>query len=414
MKAYIISKNEFISSFFGNYLEENGYSLHSHVSILDAWQDIRLDTETPIIFIQYQKDNEENDSFVQRIRKFDALQDRHSFLIYLYSTTRHKMDNSLKASKSTIDMHLTSPSVSLTDQFETIQMFTALMRIVHYEQKVKKQTTELFEYAEKMEHLAQQRAEQLIHADRMVTLGTMSAGIAHEINNPTSFISGNIQTIERGWNMIQDTLKENHVLQDNERLTLITNEFPNMIQGVKKGVERITNIVKGLKLYSRQEKSSKQSLNLITCINDALEMCRAIAKKVTIQTNYAHETLYVNADRTQLSQVIVNLITNAADALAQSSSPLIVIDVSCDTTTIEITCRDNGPGISDAVLQKLFNPFFTTKDKSTGTGLGLSISKGIIEDHGGIIRATSTENSGACFIITLPVSQAPLNEETPK
>ncbi len=412
MKAYILSEDINLISFFKPYLESNQFTLQAYPSAIDAWKDIRIDTDTPLVILPHQNEKNNFEKLTNRIRKMDSLQKRHSFIISMYAPSLHKKDNPVNILNPAIDMHMKTPDSSGSESFETIQMFNAIIRIVNYEVTFKKQTTELYEYAEEMEHLAQQRAQQLIHADRMVTLGTMSAGIAHEINNPTSFISGNIQTIERGWNILKETFEDTIQLQDNNQVNLIIDEFPNMIEGVKKGVERITTIVKGLKLYSRQENVSKQVVNLCDCIQDALQICGAITKIIPVHTHFAQKIINVNADHTQLSQVLVNLITNAKDALTTTDNPKIDIDITIHNKTITLQFRDNGPGIPDDVLEKLFNPFFTTKDKSKGTGLGLSISEGIINDHGGTISASSDAHTGACFTITLPLVQTLSQEDT--
>jgi len=271
-------------------------------------------------------------------------------------------------------------------------------RIINYE-------TKLAEFASKMETLAIERGKQLAHADRLATLGVLTSGVAHEINNPATFISGNAQTLEMLW---PDILKRLSLVTDSEsedrRLQLIIAEFPQMISGIKTGVERISRIVSGLKSYSRETKIKKQPFSIVAAIDLALEICHNRLKhNIGITRKHPEQLPEINGDIQQVEQVLINLLVNASDAMEKSADKKLSITVEQQDNLLQVIISDSGPGIPPEALEKIFNPFFTTKSEQKGTGLGLSISKGIIEEHGGTLTAVNNPAGGAQFVVTLPI-----------
>ena len=260
-----------------------------------------------------------------------------------------------------------------------------------------------------MEELAELRAKQLLHADRMATLGLVSAGVAHEVNNPATFISGNVQTIKQFWGDVEWVLRERleHTDGDEARkLVFVLEELPKALEGIHGGVKRIAKIVKGLKLYAGHQTSAKSVCAVGTCVERALDLCRYQLKKSTSIERDVPDTLpAIFADSQQIEQVIINLVMNGVDAMEGSPNPTIRVTANGDDASITLYIEDNGPGIPDAVIEKIWDPFFTTKSASKGTGLGLAICKSIVEDHGGQLSVENKQEGGARFRVELPISK---------
>lgn len=262
------------------------------------------------------------------------------------------------------------------------------------------------QYSENLEQLVEERTRQLIASDRMVQIGTLSAGVAHEINNPTAFIRGNIQTFERFWPIIQEALESEPVNDPDqkEKITFIRDEVPKIINGILKGTQRISKIVSGLKTFAHQGQSRKTEVDLNEIIKESLELCHTVLKhEVEVSLETTEEPVLITADAQQLEQVLVNLITNAAHAMEGSQQRRLTIASRILEDQVEISVSDTGYGMDKETLKKIWNPFFTTKPVGKGTGLGMSISQGIIEDHDGTIRIESTLGQGTTFFITLPM-----------
>jgi len=232
--------------------------------------------------------------------------------------------------------------------------------------------------------------QQLLNHAKIVELGELSAGIAHEINNPLTVINA------RSFSMLK-MIDKNAV----------------EIEKVKSGVlqinrmaQSISRIVEGLKHLSRNTDSDAfENVCLIKVVEDSLELLYDRIKhnsiKLKIETESAREIAIVGKS-TQLMQVIVNLLSNAIDSICERDDKWIELIITPVADVVEIKITDSGHGISPEVLEKLFEPFFTTKTQGKGTGLGLSLSKRIIELHHGELYYDAS-SSHTCFVISLPV-----------
>jgi two-component system NtrC family sensor kinase len=260
-------------------------------------------------------------------------------------------------------------------------------------------------YALEMEALAEKRAQALLHIERLSTLGTLSAGVAHEINNPATFISVGIQTIERVWAYIEQGLaggtqkKHDH----GDRIAFALANVPEIIVNIKSGVSRIQKIVGALRSYAHAGESHKRPCDVSQCIADTLELCdNKLKNEIQLISRGSADMPQIQADPQQIVQVLVNIIINAVDAMEGRELRKLVVETKNTGETAIIVIEDSGPGIDPAMIGRIWDPFFTTKPPDRGTGLGLSISKGIIEDHGGTIRVEKGTIGGARFIIELP------------
>lgn len=273
------------------------------------------------------------------------------------------------------------------------------------------------------------RTQQLIQSEKMATVGVLSTGIAHEINNPNTFIRTNLQLmseyIKRLKPRLEDLSIEKNIKSARE---IILNEFPSMIKEALNGTERIQKIVAGVKHYAHKgDGKFSENVDIREVIAQSVSLVRAkLRKHITITESYLN-LKEIKGEFSKLEQVFVNLLVNAADAIedkvkekrAQGDSGFMgLIDVSA--TIIEgddyetesapdyliLTFFDNGPGIDKGKIKKVFDPFFTTKAVGVGTGLGLYISYEIIKQHGGKITIQSEPGEGTAFIIKLPVEGA--------
>jgi two-component system NtrC family sensor kinase len=280
-------------------------------------------------------------------------------------------------------------------------------RIVQYETLLAEQNAQLQRYSCEMEKIAEERSKQLVHAERMATVGVLSAGIAHEINNPTAFISGNIQTLERFCRDLEPSLRKQmeENSENREKLEFILGEMPKTVEGIRKGVARISRIVNGLKSFCRKNKDSGETAvcDLNTCIGQALELCHnALKYNVTVNKDIAEDLPQIKADSQQIEQVLINLFVNAVDAMKEMEQGILSVAAQCVGGTVTVKVSDNGQGIPDDKLNDIWQPFFTTKPPDKGTGLGLFTVQSIIENHEGQIKVENKSSGGAEFTFTLP------------
>jgi PAS domain S-box-containing protein len=268
----------------------------------------------------------------------------------------------------------------------------------------------------------QQAQTQLIQAEKMSSLGQMVAGIAHEINNPVSFIFGNISYIKeytrsliKLLEMYRDEFPEAPPAIQSEmdalELDFLLDDLPKILSSMKVGAIRIRDIVRSLRSFSRLDESAMKSVNLHEGIDSTLMILEHRLKAqsdsplIQVVKEYGELPL-VECYAGQLNQVFMNIIANAIDALEeQKSNPGIIrIRTEVEGTFVAIAISDNGTGMTDKVKQRIFDPFYTTKAIGSGTGMGLAISHSIIvEKHQGEINCISDVGKGTEFIIKIPI-----------
>lgn len=296
--------------------------------------------------------------------------------------------------------------------YDPVELYSRLKvacRLVESGLLLRQQNLELNRYAKEMEGLAEERSRMLIHAERLATLGTLTAGVAHEVNNPNTFISGNAQTLQRCWPRIKRCLEQELVAHpEDKKLAMMLEEVPKMLDGIRTGVSRITTIVNGLKRYAGVGKNTLEPCDINRCIENALLLCTThLKRKVQVIKALMADPPSLMGDSQQLEQVFVNLFTNAADAfdeLPKDTAHYLRIQTLVEGSRILVNIEDNGPGIPEQVLESIWKPFFTTKKAGKGTGLGLAISQGIINDHSGTITVANLPEAGVRFTIALPSS----------
>ncbi len=276
----------------------------------------------------------------------------------------------------------------------------------------------------------------LVESEKMASLGVLTAGVAHEINNPVNFISGGIQSLQENYNEIEILLKDllaYHENQSNElwekisvrkaelALDKLLPEVEDLFMSIRNGAKRTTDIVKGLRNFSRLDETDMKKAKLEEGIDNTIILLNNKFKnKIDILKEYG-DTPEIMCFPGQLNQVFMNILYNAADAISLHGE--IKVKTWVETDTLKISIKDNGSGMPEEVRSRIFEPFYTTKEVGKGTGLGLSISYGIIEKHKGTIEVKSIERKGLSiqeqaglsagalaeagteFIITLPITK---------
>lgn len=260
---------------------------------------------------------------------------------------------------------------------------------------------------------------QLSETEKMAALGQLTAGVAHELNNPINVINASIVGVERNlikaydlldeYQKVEVTSKDEKTLKRIEKLSKDVNSLEtrklvfDVIDDVKIGSKRTTHIVSSLQKFSRLENEEKKAQDLHASIEETLMLLRtAINPKIKIVKLFDPSIDTINCYGYELNQVIMNLIINAKQALDGEGTITIITENLGDS--ISIVVKDDGCGMSEETKKNIFTPFFTTKPIGKGTGLGLSVSYGIIEKHGGAIHVKSKPGSGSEFIINLPKS----------
>ena len=267
---------------------------------------------------------------------------------------------------------------------------------------------------QKAENEAQLRQEQLIEAEKMVSLGILAAGVAHEINNPANFIMLNTPILFDVWKDTEPILKEFRNSYGDFKLgginsTEIEKSIPPLFEGIMDGVERIKKIVSGLRNYARKgNQELTEAVQIDKVVNVSLTLLSNVIKKSTAscKVKIQERLPFVKGSSQKLEQLLINIIQNACQSDPDKKIDLEISASSYKKTgSVAIQIKDNGKGIPEKYLKHITDPFFTTKQTRGGTGLGLSISAGIVKEHNGKIEFLSQENIGTTVIVSLPAYQ---------
>ena len=255
--------------------------------------------------------------------------------------------------------------------------------------------------------------QQLIHSEKMASLGRLVAGVAHELNNPISFVYGNTLAMKRYAARLERYLAAVHgnvppgeleTLRSELRIDRLIDDLPSLIDGTVEGAERTRDIVDALKRFSAPDRDERRVFDLVEVIERAVQwVAKATANQFEV-TLKLPPVLEVAGSPGQVQQVVMNLVQNAADATENARERHLEITGRIEDGQAVIEFRDSGPGIPAGNLDKLFDPFFTTKPVGRGTGLGLAISYGIVERHGGKLAAGNHPRGGALFSLRLPLA----------
>jgi len=237
---------------------------------------------------------------------------------------------------------------------------------------------------------------QFMQAEKMATVGVLAAGVAHEINNPLTSILGFTDGLKRRLPRLEDKV-ETEVLED----------MREYVQTIRQEGQRCQEIVQNLLTFSRPRNSPFGQVNLRRLVIDCLKIIHYRLKKcpqVSVQLNMDSDLPFVHGDEAQLKQVVLNLLTNALDALSGQGVLRILVKREPDSM-VSLEVEDSGPGISPEYLERVFDPFFTTKPVGEGTGIGLSTCYNIVQAHSGRIYVCSEPEKGSSFRILIPLPE---------
>ncbi|MFT5113407.1 MAG: two-component system NtrC family sensor kinase [Kiritimatiellia bacterium] len=295
------------------------------------------------------------------------------------------------------------------------------------EDLLERRSRELFETNETLSvafHDLQNQKEQMVLQEKLASIGLLAAGVAHEINNPVAFIRSNLDTLHNYFTSIKlilDTYKALEVkiensahkttfkseldclktLAEEHELNYIKEDAVISIEESLVGTKRVEDIVRNLKGFSRNDKDERRKTNINECIDSSINLVwNEIKYKCEIERHY-QEIPEIYACTSQLNQIFNNILLNASHAIEETGT--IEIHTSADAANVQIVFIDNGTGIPEANLNKLFDPFYSTKDVGKGTGLGLYVSHGLVQKHQGTITASNNPGKGARLQISLPI-----------
>jgi len=335
-----------------------------------------------------------------------------------------------------IAIEVTLLSIALADRINVLKKEKELsqaeaLRIAHENERIIREQNTLLEVRVKERTLElntaledlKQAQSQLIEQEKMASLGQLTAGIAHEINNPINFVTSNVSPLRRDVDMIfnaidfiegvalsdasaDDKRSQLDEYKEEQELDYLQTEIRHLLNGIYNGASRTAEIVKGLRIFSRLDEDDLKRADLNEGIDSSMIILNNQLGNIQVIKEYGDLPL-VECYPGKLNQVFLNILSNGIYAVhkqfGNKSGGEIRITTGANHENVEIRFKDNGIGIAEENQKKIFDPFFTTKDVGEGTGLGMSIAYNTIKRHNGSIRINSSPGNGAEFIITLPV-----------
>lgn len=365
---------------------------------------------------EHKKKTGETFSAEVRLNKFQLAGDD-----YLFATVRD-VSNNVKI-KEEIIKHRNNLEQMVSERTHEIEALNEELQQTNEELLVtNEQLHKQKDVLEKALKKLKETQEKLVQSEKMASIGMLTAGIAHEINNPVNFISSSVQAIVSvleniveidkqykllSTNNFETKIKEIEQLKDQMRYDRSIELLPSAISSIKVGIDRTTEIIKGLRFFTRSEESVLEPTDIHASIDTALVILKNKYKnKIKIQKKYTELPLF-NCVAGKITQVFMNVISNGIDSIYMKNEltedERITITTLHQDNSIKISIADTGVGISSKNIKSIFEPFFTTKKVGEGTGLGLFISNGIIHEYEGTIKVKSEKNKGAQFYITLPL-----------
>lgn len=276
------------------------------------------------------------------------------------------------------------------------QYYKKMTQLYHYDAQLldeKNQLQVLLEDLKSAQAEVNTQKARADHASRLAAIGEMASGIAHEINNPLSIIQGYVKQLQ--------TIPEINLMKESDKI-----QYLERTEKIQNAVTRIGRIINGLKLFSHQKKDiGFELVDFQKIVDNTLELCaeRFYLNAINLYVEQAPKNL-VKVNIAQITQVLHHLLNNAFEAVIGATNPEVRVSIKIIGKYLHVYIQDNGVGITDQIKERIFIPFYTTKEVGKGAGLGLSISKGIIENHGGNIQLEENSDSKwTTFVFTLPL-----------
>ncbi|MBD2181765.1 ATP-binding protein [Aerosakkonema funiforme] len=409
-----------------NHLSMYNYNIIQAISGADALQIV--ETQRPdLVVLDIMMPKVSGYEVCQKIREHHSVNE----LPILMLTAKNQIADLVQGFSVGANDYLTKP-VSKNELIARIQTQIKLCNLEALRQSEAREREKARQLEEALQRLQRTQA-QLIQTEKMSSLGQLVAGVAHEINNPTNFIYGNIIYIKQYSEQLLDlvtlyqqqypnpTAEIAEALLDNE-IEFLSEDLERILSSMQNGAERIRKIVVALRNFSRHDESETKPVNIHEGIDSTLMLLQSRLKpeggslEINVIKEYGNLPK-VTCQASQINQVFMNILGNAIDALEgyskfqvanlKESHPVPTIRIRTEQTTpnaIAIRISDNGPGMIPEVVDKIFDPFFTTKPVGSGTGLGLYISHSIVvESHGGQLSCISIPGQGSEFAIEIPI-----------
>jgi C4-dicarboxylate-specific signal transduction histidine kinase len=317
------------------------------------------------------------------------LADQRKAMIHILADYEHDRSNLARQTERLDNSRRALLHILQDSHQSNLRLEDSRKAMIHIMSDLKETTEEVQQHEQEL----REKQEQLVQAGKLATLGELTTGVAHELNNPLNniglFIGNAIDLIELG--MLDP--KPERILQ----------ELHNAMQQVHKATE----IISHLRTFGRVTSASREPVALSQVIKRSLSLVQEQLRlrQIEVKLLFPEEEIFVVGNAIQLEQVFINLLTNARDAMSNSTRKIITIECYSLENRVEIRFCDTGTGIPMGLEQRIFDPFFTTKEVGAGTGLGLSITYGIIKEHQGTIVVENCTGGGALFLIQLPFDQ---------
>lgn len=405
MKVLLVDDDPIVRKMLKNSLQEM-YHVEEARNGKEALQRVAQDPSIRIVISDWIMPEMNGLELCRHLRK------EYNMLIYILLLTSQNDSENIEIG------YIAGANDYITKPFNPIELsakLRAAYKIVSLEEKLITEKNNAQNLAQQMELLAEKRAVQLLHAEKMSSVGHLAAGIAHEINNPIGYVLNNLKVLEKYRVNLEKYIaiaqensseQERHEAYKTYKIEHIINDMKDIGIQNQEGIEKVVTIVKKLKTFSRiDEQGTMTSTDINDCIKSTLVIAESKVKYVADISLHLESTSPLIGIPGELNQVFLNLIINAAQAIEVSNTEKGVITISTWDSDHSVCCsiHDNGPGIPKEIEKKIFTPFFTTKEEHYGTGLGLSISQEIITiKHKGKITVCSDKNTGTEFLIELP------------
>ena len=371
----ILKENEIL---FRSYFEKSPIGI---VYVVDPQNPIVNCNETFCKMLGIKKEVALSKTMMELTLEDDLERDIHRFCVAFESKEQYLFEPNKRLVGADGQVLLTE--THLTFIYDSDGNYQYLFGLVH----------DVTEQRESQENLMRARTK-LVQSEKLAALGQITAGVAHEINNPVNFIYNGVNNLKS----LISSLRKGR----SDDVESVYKDIDEMIRAVEDGANRTAEIVKSLSLFTREDVTSQVEYNIISGIESTIRLLsNKLDGRITVERNYPYKDYNINCYPGQLNQVFMNVLLNAIDAINGQGS--IDISIYDRQSNVDIIIADTGSGINPAIRNMIYEPFFSTKGPRNGTGLGLSISQSIIDKHDGRIRFEDNVPKGTRCIISLPV-----------